>query len=297
MSHLILVLIISAAACLVTPCCGKHHYDLPRKWVADDKRPAQTPPMDPCNKERSMNMICHCEKKLATQVQAAECWILKNDFTIKDPLWKSLERYSAITELKFIVQSGSLNFIPTMVLKTLTKLEDLSISFSNVHFLKGFAFANSSSLRTIRLNHNDLTAIEKCAFSNLNNLVKVDLQSNNISKIDSKSFVNLTNLEYLALSDNKLTELPTGSFRALNNLLELQLQHNLLETIVSDIFLGLENVRVLKLSSNKITSIGDGAFIELWSLTELYLDNNKIEVQQMSCMQPKHTSSNVYAYF
>lgn len=285
MARLLAVLIITATTYLVAPCSGTQHSDLPRKWLAVDKRSTQPPLVDPCHKERSMKMICHCVHQPATDhhnlgqsIRAAECWILKNDFTAHDPLWRAFDRYTTITDLKFIVQSGSLNFLPTTVLGKLANLAELSVSFSQIRIIESFALSNSSSLRTVRLNHNNMSGIHRFGFANHQSLERIDLQENEISQIDRDSFFNLTKLEYLALNDNKIAEIPNGTFRQLNNLLELQLQHNRISAIAPDWFLRLENLRILKLSSNKLKSIENGAFIELWSLEELYLDKNEIEV-------------------
>lgn len=271
------MLIITSAACV---CSGRqHHSDLPRKWLAAaDKRSTQAPLMDPCQKERNMKMICHCDQQNIA-VHTAECWILKNDLTAHDPIWRAFDKYTAMTDLKFIVQSGSLNFLPTSIFKNLINLVDLSLSFSHIMAIESFAFANSSSLRTVRLNNNNLTVLERFAFANHQRLERVDLQENELTLVDREAFSNLSKLEYLALNDNRLTDLIGGTFKALKNLEELQLQHNFIATCASDMFLGLENLRVLKLSSNKIKSVGNGVFTELWSLQELYLDNNNIDVR------------------
>lgn len=293
MKRLILV-IVTAAAWLVFPSSCRQLTDLPRKWLSSGgagARPTQAPLyLDPCHKERSMKMICHCEHQTRIahhqqqrqrddeSIRAAECWILKNDLTPHDPLWRSFDKYAKISELKFIVQSGSLTFLPTEVIKKLINLSELSVSFSNINAIESFAFANSSALQIIRLNNNNITRIKKYAFANHNSLERLDLQENELQEIDGQSFANLSRLEYLALNNNKISQLHNGTFSALNNLMELQLQHNWIHKIRPDMFHRLENLRVLKLSSNKLRTIGNAAFIELWSLQELYLDGNSIEV-------------------
>lgn len=289
-----IILVLVTAACLVWPSSCRQLTDLPRKWLSSGgggAKPTQAPPyLDPCHKERSMKMICHCEHQSRTahhqqhrqsndeSIRAAECWILKNDLTPHDPLWRSFDKYVTISDLKFIVQSGSLTFLPTAVFKKLINLSELSVSFSNIIAIESFAFANSSALQIIRLNNNNMTKIKKFAFANHNSLERLDLQENELQEIDSLSFANLSRLEYLALNNNKISEINNGTFSALNNLLELQLQHNWIHQIKSEMFRRLENLRVLKLSSNKLKTIGNAAFIDLWSLQELYLDGNRIEV-------------------
>lgn len=301
MSRLKLVLVLTVATYLTSPCSGGHQQhllDLPRKPLSTDRRSTHAPAIDPCNKERNMRMICHCEhqqyhqpssysppqtqedKSETSAVNAAECWILKHDFSDRDPLWKAFDQYTSIRELKFIVQSGSLNFIPTAALKKLHHLANLSITFSHIKSVKSYAFANHSHLQIVRLNHNNLSEILPFAFANHQRLETLDLQENEISLIDGDAFVNLPSLERLLLGSNKLVRIPKGVLRNLNNLLELQLQNNLIAEITANEFLRLENLRVLQLSSNQIKSIGNAAFTELWSLQDLYLENNNIEVRR-----------------
>lgn len=291
MNRLILVL-ITAAAWLVGPISCRQEIELPRKWQSSVTRSTSAPLMDPCQKERSMKMICHCEHQTKAGhhhahhqqnneklIRAAECWILKSDLTTHDPLWKAFDKYNTLSELTFIVQSGSLTFLPTPVFKKLIHLSELTVSYSSFTELEGFAFANSSSLHTLRINNNmNLSRIKRHAFSNHIGLERIDLQLNGIQEIDREAFENLTRLEYLALNDNKISALVDGVFGSLNNLLELQLQHNWISSIRPAVFHRLENLRVLKLSSNKLTYIGNAVFTELWSLQELYLDANNIEV-------------------
>lgn len=247
--------------------------------------------MDPCEKERNMKMICHCEREPLNEnnqqstapnqtFRSAECWILKNDLTLQDPLWKAFDRYSGMSDLKFIVQSGSLDFLPTMIFKNMIHLVDIAVMYSNINTVEGFAFANLSAVHTIRLNNNNhLKSLQRNAFANHDRLRRLDVEKNDIQQIDRHAFVNLFSLEYLALNHNNISEIRNGTFSGLQSLLELQLQHNRIVEVTSVMFHRLESLRVLKLSSNKIQFVGNAAFTELWSLQELYLDNNHIEVR------------------
>lgn len=105
-----------------------------------------------------------------------------------------------------------------LILKNLTKLENLNLSFNDLNNLGKDAFSNLNNLQKLNLSHNNLTALDKSQFKGLTNLKELLLGVNSLETLDKELFVGLNKLQKLSLSSTLIKELG-----GLNNLPALEL--------------------------------------------------------------------------
>ncbi|XP_055840843.1 connectin [Episyrphus balteatus] len=233
-----------------------------------------------CSRRRDMKLMCYCtpDDSAYMPVNKAECWIFQNGLHQNDTTWQRFYQQKKLRHLKFLVQNtGYLDYIPTKYLEMLTNLTTLSIEYSQIQVVKGYAFASLPNLELITLTNNLIEIIDKDAFANHIFLRELNLMRNQVTEMDRYAFRNLPVLQKLYLSWNNISNLHEEVFSEMGKLEDLSLEHNLISVLTGDMFKGLGNLKTLKLTHNNLNFIGDTVFAELWSLQELELDDNRIE--------------------
>ncbi|XP_043096598.1 uncharacterized protein LOC122346028 isoform X2 [Puntigrus tetrazona] len=144
-------------------------------------------------------------------------------------------------------------------------LGDISLSMFNS--------TNLTSVNSLTMAHQGITAIGPQTFDMFKNLKTLNLDNNRLSQVSSNWFSHHVTLEALRLSNNKITRLDYSSLVGLSNLLNLDLSQNQVHTITPRSFLGFSKLRQLNLSNNKLTHLSMDVFLPL-NGTKICLDGN-----------------------
>lgn len=136
----------------------------------------------------------------------------------------------------------------------------LDIYKANIPALKPAAYDRGrKTLRTIRLNYNNVTTVDRDYFHGLDKLMKLEL------------------------TDNKLRFFSNNTFEGNPNLMELKLSYNSFSVIPSKNICFLKKLQILQMASNKLTSGKfDKCFTELLHLYYIDISNNSIGAIQES---------------
>lgn len=160
--------------------------------------------------------------------------------------------------------------------------------------LPGSVFSPMSKLRTLNLDHNQLTSVplglplsikelylrgnhigqfRQGAFNGVSELMVLDLSANRLSNkgLLKNSLLNATHLESLNLEGNRLKQVPQYLPRSLKT---LNLEGNLISSIRKTTLRTLKHLEHLGLARNKIFKVAPGAFKALPVLHQLDLCNN-----------------------
>lgn len=178
----------------------------------------------------------------------------------------------------------------------------LILSLSNNSLGNGSAFLRNavlsplSSLRTLNLDHNQLTSVplglplsikqlylkgnlieqfRGGAFNGRSELMVLDLSSNRLTNkgLLKDSLLNATHLESLNLEGNRLKQVPQHLPSSLKT---LNLEGNIISSIKKMVFGTLKNLEHLGLARNKIFKVAPGAFKTLPVLHQLDLCHNTL---------------------
>ncbi|XP_072048234.1 uncharacterized protein [Amphiura filiformis] len=125
--------------------------------------------------------------------------------------------------------------IPAALLKDLTSLKWLDISYNQISNLPETLFSNLTSLEYLDLSNNYIPSLPETLFANLINLEYLDLRDNYISSLSETLFVNLTHLTYLDISLNYLTSTPCKAMESLRMLLTLNMSANYFDHVTCSI--------------------------------------------------------------
>ncbi|XP_023688130.1 fibromodulin [Paramormyrops kingsleyae] len=128
----------------------------------------------------------------------------------------------------------------------------LFLQRNNISDIGANAFSNSTHLRWLLLDHNQLVN----------------------DQVAHSAFSKLSYLEILFMNHNNLTEIPTG---LPDGLRQLRLAHNQIQKISPRAFQNLQNLTLLLLQGNQLKVIGDEDFTGLLSLNLLDLSQNHLE--------------------
>ncbi|XP_038055084.1 peroxidasin homolog, partial [Patiria miniata] len=134
-------------------------------------------------------------------------------------------------------------------------------------------FFRLSQLEQLYLYNNNITVIEDGAFRGLTRLKSLGLESNNISILTHRTFEGMPNLEELSLQNNRLSSLTTGVFSQAPRLRELNLASNDIGEFPTDISRDLMNVEILDLSYNSASLLLTPVFGQMVALQHLILNN------------------------
>ena len=132
-------------------------------------------------------------------------------------------------------------------------------------------------VQTLKLDHNNLTALKRGQFSKMTQLIALNVSHNGIDLVPSGIFRGLYRLRQIDLRSNNLATLAVGVFDGLANLRAVHLQDNLIQLIDSRTFSQLPQLRLLQLGRNQIAEIRANAFDNLPQLRKIVLSNNQLQ--------------------
>ncbi|XP_008991199.1 extracellular matrix protein 2 isoform X6 [Callithrix jacchus] len=134
-----------------------------------------------------------------------------------------------------------------------------------------------STLEELKINENNLQAIDEESLSDLNHLVTLELEANNLSEanVNPLAFKPLKSLSYLRLGKNKFRIIPQGLPASIE---ELYLENNQIEEITEICFNHTRKINVIVLRYNKIEEnrIAPLAWINQENLESIDLSYNKL---------------------
>ena len=180
-----------------------------------------------------------------------------------------------LRELNILKLSGnSIVSLQAGMIDTMTQLTYFSCSRCGMNHIDRDSLSNTIGLKSLQLDHNNISFIDNNTFTNLNNLTTLDLSNNRLLWFEVKT-VSIS-LEQLALGNNLLQTIPdfSGSWP---NLVYLNLSGNSIKDFEPMALIGLTSLKHLFLASNQITSIPASRFLSLKALTQLDLSNNMIK--------------------
>lgn len=173
-------------------------------------------------------------------------------------------------------------------------LETIFLSYNKIKKLDADAadiHSNSSKLKYIHLDNNEISTIDPDAFSHSPELFQIALNDNRIERVECQTFSRLDELHELNLSNNSLSELnssclPTrlgGLLISDNNIKRIEMQNwflfnatnsGLTELVISDNITHFQTARLI-LRDNAIAKIMQviGKFENLWALD---ISGNKV---------------------
>ncbi|KAL1785015.1 extracellular matrix protein 2 [Sigmodon hispidus] len=134
-----------------------------------------------------------------------------------------------------------------------------------------------STLEELKINDNNLQAIDEESLSDLTQLVTLELEGNNLSEINVNplAFKNLKSLSYLRLGKNRFRIIPQGLPASIE---ELYLENNQIEEITEICFNHTRKINMIVLRYNKIeeSRIAPLAWINQENLESIDLSYNKL---------------------
>ncbi|XP_010879392.3 lumican [Esox lucius] len=142
---------------------------------------------------------------------------------------------------------GHLEKVPDSLLDN---TQYLFLQGNNISYVPSSSFTNSSGLRWLILDHNNLQG----------------------EGLQPDTLQNLTQLKYLFLNHNKLTAVPSGLPSSLR---QLRLAHNLISIISPGTFGNLSNLTMLLLQGNRLSVITETDLTGLVSVNLLDLSGNR----------------------
>lgn len=175
--------------------------------------------------------------------------------------------------VKFVdFSSSNLSYIPEHIFRKFPNLEYLNVNGVGLKSIR--PIVNSSDLKVILANNNQLSKLDANVFMAATDLETLGFRKNQIGELDVNAFHNLGNLRELYLSDNKLSSLHMNTFDPLISLEILALSGNQLQSIDLELFHANLQLREILLYDNKITAVHPQAFSNLVNLFNLELHGN-----------------------
>ena len=142
------------------------------------------------------------------------------------------ERTDAV-EQAILLAVGGTTGCEDVTHEQLGRIISLDLGYEGIEHLQSADFAFLSSLRTIRLDNNELENIPAGLFSGLSSLTALHLEHNRLNSIPAELFSGLSSLTILNLGYNRLSSIPAGVFSDLSSLRSLNLDNNRLRAGVS----------------------------------------------------------------
>lgn len=129
-------------------------------------------------------VYCYCDNSGLRNATDANCLVL-NRFKADNPMWSYFVSQIYLTKLALIVRaSGTLDYIPTDVLRQLKNLRTVVFQYAKIEELAERSFSNLSSITEINLSRNMIVVLKKYAFENVKELNVVNLDDNKIAEIN-----------------------------------------------------------------------------------------------------------------
>ncbi len=160
------------------------------------------------------------------------------------------------------------------------KLVDLRFNnnkHSPLKVLKPYAFANISSIVTLKLDQNKIHTITNQSLLGLQALEEIFLDSTELYVIESFGFRHLIKIKILDLSWNRLSKINSDSFNGMVLLEELTIENCPIHTIDRYAFRGIPLLSSLRLSNNGIKTVFETSFADLFAVEMIDLSKNKLD--------------------
>ncbi|KAL0965934.1 hypothetical protein UPYG_G00288160 [Umbra pygmaea] len=207
---------------------------------------------------------------------SASCVVCSGDAVICHKLTNIIE--APVTTKALMLTDGFIVSVDHHFLSNMSNMTVLSLSHNAITTITQDAFQNLTVLRTLLLDHNQLSsqALAGTTFSWLIRLEILQLGNNVLGEVNGSWFHAMGALRTLQLEGNRITRLDNGTFASadLQGLETLDLSNNLITYLGKDCFRGLMGLRSLDLSKNQLQSAPPEAFLYLTWLSNLNLELN-----------------------
>ena len=155
-----------------------------------------------------------------------------------------------------------------------SSLQELDLGRNRINELEAL---DLPQVQTLKLDHNNLTALKRGQFSKMTQLIALNVSHNSIDLVSTGIFRGLYRLRQIDLRSNNLATLAVGVFDGLANLRAVYLQDNVIQIIDSRTFSQLPQLRLLQLGRNQINQIQANAFDNLPQLRKIVLAHNQLD--------------------
>ncbi|NXR35128.1 ECM2 protein, partial [Zosterops hypoxanthus] len=187
------------------------------------------------------------------------------------------EAFNGIPNLEWIDLSKNNITSPGIGPKAFKILKKLKRLYLDGNMLALIPSELPSTLEEIKINDNQLHAIDEDGLKDLKNLVTLELEGNKLSEanVSPLAFYPLKSLSYLRLGRNKFRIIPQGLPATLE---ELYLEHNQIEEVSEICFNHTRNINIIGLKHNKLEEhrIAPLAWINQENLESIDLSYNKL---------------------
>ncbi|NXY36022.1 ECM2 protein, partial [Pomatorhinus ruficollis] len=187
------------------------------------------------------------------------------------------EAFNGIPNLEWIDLSKNNITSPGIGPKAFKILKKLKRLYLDGNMLVLIPSELPSTLEEIKINDNQLHAIDEDGLKDLKNLVTLELEGNKLSEanVSPLAFYPLKRLSYLRLGRNKFRIIPQGLPATLE---ELYLEHNQIEEVSEICFNHTRNINIIGLKHNKLEEhrIAPLAWINQENLESIDLSYNKL---------------------
>ncbi|XP_066051943.1 extracellular matrix protein 2 [Chamaea fasciata] len=187
------------------------------------------------------------------------------------------EAFNGIPNLEWIDLSKNNITSPGIGPKAFKILKKLKRLYLDGNMLVLIPSELPSTLEEIKINDNQLHAIDEDGLKGLKNLVTLELEGNKLSEanVSPLAFYPLKSLSYLRLGRNKFRIIPQGLPATLE---ELYLEHNQIEEVSEICFNHTRNINIIGLKHNKLEEhrIAPLAWINQENLESIDLSYNKL---------------------
>ncbi|NXC05194.1 ECM2 protein, partial [Orthonyx spaldingii] len=238
--------------------------------------PMEAPPL-PSGCSTSDTTVSCINAKLTQIPPISDPDLMSLDLTGNSITTISDEAFNGIPNLEWIDLSKNNITSPGIGPRAFKILKKLKRLYLDGNMLVHIPSELPSTLEEIKINDNQLHAIEEDGLKDLKNLVTLELEGNKLSEanVSPLAFHPLKSLSYLRLGRNKFRIIPQGLPATLE---ELYLEHNQIEEVSEICFNHTRNINIIGLKHNKLEEhrIAPLAWINQENLESIDLSYNKL---------------------
>ncbi|NWI96616.1 ECM2 protein, partial [Pitta sordida] len=238
--------------------------------------PMEAPPL-PSGCSTSDTTVSCINAKLSQIPPISDPDLTSLDLTGNSITTISDEAFNGIPNLEWIDLSKNNITSPGIGPKAFKILKKLKRLYLDGNMLVHIPSELPSTLEEIKINDNQLHAIDEDGLKDLKNLVTLELEGNKLSEanVSPLAFYPLKSLSYLRLGRNKFRIIPQGLPATLE---ELYLENNQIEEVSEICFNHTRNINVIGLKHNKLEEhrIAPLAWINQENLESIDLSYNKL---------------------
>ncbi|NWT58770.1 ECM2 protein, partial [Erythrocercus mccallii] len=238
--------------------------------------PIEAPPLPPGCSTSDTTVSC-INAKLTQIPPISDPDLTSLDLTGNSITTISDEAFNGIPNLEWIDLSKNNITSPGIGPKAFKILKKLKRLYLDGNRLVLIPSELPSTLEEIKINDNQLHAIDEDGLKGLKNLITLELEGNKLSEanVSPLAFYPLKSLSYLRLGRNKFRIIPQGLPATLE---ELYLEHNQIEEVSEICFNHTRNINIIGLKHNKLEEhrIAPLAWINQENLESIDLSYNKL---------------------